>query len=62
MMKDEDRVNKTYNEIFIDKVFSAVANDIKKSRIKTTWEEFMELAKKYNVQAEANKNIESEEE
>jgi trigger factor len=62
MMKDEELVNKTYNEIFIDKIFSEVANDIKKAPVKTTWDEFIVLAKKYSNQAEQNKETTSEEE
>ena len=62
MMKDEKLVNNTYNELFIDKIFSAVANDIKKVPEKTSWDKFVEIAKKYQDQVNQNSNVESEEE
>ncbi len=62
MMKDEKLVNNSYNELFIDKIFSAVSNDIKKVPTKVSWDEFVKLAKKYNDQAAQNKGVETEEE
>ncbi len=62
MMKDEELVNKSYNELFTDKIFSAVAKDIKKVPEKISWDKFLEIAKKYQDQQAENANVESEEE
>lgn len=51
MMQDEKLVNSTYNELFIDKIFSAASNDITKVEEKISWDDFIKMAEKYNKTA-----------
>jgi len=48
MMQDEKLVNSTYNEMFIDKIFSAASNDITKVEEKISWDDFIKKAEKYS--------------
>ncbi|MCK5686891.1 hypothetical protein KAJ27_22320 [bacterium] len=60
MLKDEKMVNNTYNELFIDKIFSAAINDITKKEEKISWDDFIKLAEKYKKVAEENINEEGQ--
>ena len=48
MMKDEKLVNNTYNELFIDKIFTAAANDITTKTESISWDNFIKIVEKYN--------------
>lgn len=61
MMKDEKLVNNTYNELFIDKIFSAAANDITKKTDNISWDDFIKIVEKYNKK-NAPANVDTEEE
>ncbi len=61
MLKDEELVNKTYNEMFIDKIFGEVAKEVTKVSEKISWDDFVEKAQKYNKQAAVNTDTQEEE-
>ena len=61
MLKDEELVNKTYNEMFIDKIFGEVAKEVTKVSEKISWDDFVEKAQKYNKQAAVKEKPQEEE-
>ncbi len=61
MIKDEKLVNNTYNELFVDKIFSEVAKEVTKISEKITWNDFVDMAQKYNLQANEEINNQEEE-
>jgi len=61
MLKDEEMVNKTYNEMFIDKIFGEVAKEVTKISEKISWDDFVEMAQKYNKQAAVETDTQEEE-
>jgi trigger factor len=48
LMKDKEQVNKAYEEILADRVFSRIGDTIKKKKISITQEDFVEKVKQLN--------------
>ncbi|MBK7094022.1 MAG: hypothetical protein IPH57_02775 [Saprospiraceae bacterium] len=54
IIKDEKYVNSIYNEMYIERIFGEIANNITRLSEKTTFEEFKKIAEKYNKQNQEN--------
>lgn len=48
LMKDKEQVNKAYEEILADRVFSRIGDTVKKKNIAITQEDFVEKVKQLN--------------